>query len=152
MYKCTSDFCILNFYLTTLPNSFISSLCSLKKNLFLFILEIWIFSVDLSLNSLSLLSSPEAAKFSNEFLLQILGFTVLEFSFCPSFVAHVSSVMFPIFFAVIAFSFTLSSVIIKAALKFLPAGSSILLILMLFLLIAFSLENGSLFFLLSYIR
>lgn len=78
----------------------------------------------------------------SEFLLQILCFTVLEFSFGPSVIVHVSQVMFPIFFIVIAFSFTLSNVVIIAALKFLSAGSSVWLILRLVLLIVFFLENG----------
>ena len=138
----------MNFYLTTLPNSFISSLYSLK-NLFLFILEIyswdlnifcWCVWIHCLFYHLHMLPSLE-----NEFLLQILCFTVLEFSFYPSFIAHVSSVIFPIFFTVIACSFTLSNVVIKDAWKFLSAGSSILFILMLILLIAFSLENGSFF-------
>ena len=90
-----SDFCILNFYLTTLPNSFISSLCSFKKNLFLFILEIWIFSVDLSLNSLSLLSSPYAAKFRQWiFIADIVFYSsrvfILSFFYSSCFFSDVS--------------------------------------------------------------
>lgn len=91
-------------------------------------------SIDLSLSSLSLSSfiSIMLSNLSSKFLLQVLYFIVLEFSFGLSFIIHVSLVVFPIFtFIVSIFSFTSLSVVMTMALKFLSAKFNIWVILVL---------------------